>query len=74
VIGRSAARSRDNYVGAQTQQVTDAVNKEPLKAYDSEVYLHVETTGMQRHTVVLITVLRDVTTGLVNRRSIHRSR
>jgi hypothetical protein len=43
VIGRSAARSRDNYVGAQTQQVTDAVNKEPLKAYDSEVYRHVET-------------------------------
>jgi len=43
VVGRSSARSRDNYVGAQTQQVTDAVKNAPLTPYEGDVHRHVDT-------------------------------
>lgn len=43
LVGRSAARARDNYVGAQTQQITDAVNNAPLSSYNGDVYRSVDT-------------------------------
>jgi hypothetical protein len=43
VVGRSAARSRENYVSAQTQQVTDAVNNAPLTPYNGDVHRQVGT-------------------------------
>lgn len=43
VVGRSSARARDNYVDAQTQQVTDAVTDAPLTPYDGDVYRSVDS-------------------------------
>lgn len=49
VVGRSAARSRDNYVEAQTQQVTNAVENAPLTPYAGDVYRHVGTDYMSTY-------------------------
>ncbi|MEZ5932793.1 MAG: hypothetical protein R3F54_12690 [Alphaproteobacteria bacterium] len=43
VVGRSAAQSRNEYVGAQTRQVTDRVNNAPMTPYDGDVYRSVDT-------------------------------